>query len=111
MPPDEAANLREDPLLTSARREALIVAGVWFVAMTYTVGYCAIFGYGNGERELRLVFGFPDWVFWGIVTPWVCCVLFGIWFATFYMSDDEVNEGIESEGAVRDEAGEEIARG
>jgi hypothetical protein len=92
----------EDPLLSNARREALIVGGVWLTAMTYTVGYCAAFGYGPDTRELKLVWGFPDWVFWGIVTPWVACVVFGIWFAYAYMSDDDVNAGALGDSARSD---------
>lgn len=82
----------EDPLFRNARREALVVTGVWLVAMTYTVGYCAWNGYGQTEPELRLVFGFPSWVFWGVVIPWVVCVVAGIWFSYFYMTDDELGQ-------------------
>jgi hypothetical protein len=81
----------EDPLLRSARREAIVVGCLWTVAMAYTVGFCATYGYG--QTELKLVLGFPDWVFWGIVTPWLACTVFGIWFAYCFMSDDDVAAG------------------
>jgi hypothetical protein len=38
------------------------------------------------------VFGFPDWVFWGIITPWVTCVVVGLWFSYAFMTDEEVGD-------------------
>ncbi|MFO0916558.1 MAG: DUF997 family protein [Pirellulales bacterium] len=62
---------REHPVLKSARREAAISLGVWLVALIYTVGYCVTWGYGRPVEEIEYVWGFPDWIFWGIVVPWV----------------------------------------
>lgn len=58
--------------------------------MAYTVGYCALFGYARSAAEARYVLGFPDWVFWGIVTPWLACVVTGILFAYFVMRDEDL---------------------
>lgn len=80
----------EDPLLASARREAVIAMAVWFVAMVYSVTVCYWFGYGRELADLTYVLGFPDWVFWGIVVPWSACVVFSTWFAMFYMRDEEL---------------------
>ncbi|HXT57442.1 MAG TPA: DUF997 family protein [Pirellulales bacterium] len=100
----------EDPLLRNARREALVVLGVWLAAFVYTVGYCYAFGYGRDPDTLSFVLGFPDWVFWGVVTPWSACTAISIWFALAFMSDDDL--GPEPDG---DEAGglatSEAARG
>ena len=53
--------------------------------------------------DLKFVFGFPDWVFWGIVCPWGVCVVISILFANFFMTDadlGEVNElGTDKSGA------------
>jgi hypothetical protein len=88
-----------DTLLRHARREALVVAAVWLCATAYTLTFSSVFGYAGPEpREVRLVFGFPFWVFWGIVVPWVFCVVFGIWFSYCYMRDDDVNAGAQVEG-------------
>ncbi|HEV7223665.1 MAG TPA: DUF997 family protein [Pirellulales bacterium] len=81
---------REDPLLRSARREALVVLGVWLAAFVYTIGYCYAFGYGRDPDTLSFVLGFPDWVFWGVVTPWSACTAISIWFAMAFMSDDDL---------------------
>ena len=75
--PGDAAVTRppEDPLVRDARREAAAVALVAIVATAYTVGYCALFGYGREGEPIRFVLGFPSWVFWGILAPWGVCVL------------------------------------
>lgn len=36
---------QEDPVLISARREALIVFASWLIAMTWSVSYCYLNGY------------------------------------------------------------------
>ena len=88
----------EDPLLRNARREALVVLVAFVVAMSYTVTYCALYGYERSIDELSFVWGFPDWVFWGIVVPWAVSLAFSVWFAFCYMSDehlgDDVDEGL-----------------
>ncbi len=37
--------IQEDPVLISARREALIVFASWLIAMTWSVSYCYLNGY------------------------------------------------------------------
>jgi hypothetical protein len=98
---------RDDPVLRSARREALVVLAVWLTAMLYTVGYCYAFGYRRDPESLTFVLGFPDWVFWGIVTPWTVCTLFSGWFAFAFMTDDDLGAE-EAEAAL---PGEEAAHG
>jgi uncharacterized protein DUF997 len=75
------------PLLATARREGLIVMGVWLMVFVYTVGYCYRFGYNRDFADLTFVLGFPDWVFWGLVVPWGVCLVFSIGFACFVMQD------------------------
>lgn len=79
---------RSDPLVSSSRREALFAVAVWFAATAYTVGYCAAFGYEQPISELTFVWGFPSWVFWGIVAPWTASTVVSIWFAARSMRDD-----------------------
>jgi hypothetical protein len=80
-------DVSEDPLVTTGRREAVVVLTLFFVAVTYTVGYCAWFGYDRTLDDLTFVLGFPDWVFWGIVVPWGICTVIGWFLSTFYMAD------------------------
>jgi hypothetical protein len=79
-------------VLCSARREALVVLAVWLAAMAYTVGYCYSFGYGRDPETLAFVFGFPDWIFLGIIAPWAVCVAFSWWFAFVFMADADLGE-------------------
>ena len=90
---------REDPLLRSARREALVVLAVWLAACTYTIGYCYAYGYERKPETLGFVLGFPDWVFWGIVTPWCLCTAVSIWFAMIFMSDEDLGPEPEEDEA------------
>jgi hypothetical protein len=81
-----------DPVLRSARREALWVFGAWLAAMGYSVPYCYAFGYGRRLEELSFVLGFPDWVFWGIIVPWSACLAFSFWFGATFMRDEDLGE-------------------
>lgn len=83
---------REDPLLRNARREAFLALGMWLVAMTYTITYCYLHGYGRAPESLTFVLWFPDWVFWGIVAPWGVCVVVSTVFAFFVMGDESLGE-------------------
>lgn len=102
-----------DPALRTfrnARREAIIVLSVWFVALVWTVGYCYLQGYSHaadsflvrngladehpaGITETR--FGMPMWVCYGIFIPAVLCSVFTFFFGLFGMPDDAL--GVEKE--------------
>lgn len=93
-------NPREDPLVRSARREAAVVASVSVAATAYSLGYCGLRGYGRAEEPIGFVLGFPAWVFWGIVVPWLACVVVSGWLSWSFMTDDELGE--EREAPVDD---------
>jgi hypothetical protein len=82
----------DDPVLRSAKREALVVFVTWLAAMVYTVGYCYSYGYNRAPESLTFVLGFPDWVFWGIVVPWSVCVLFSFYFGATFVRDEDLGE-------------------
>jgi hypothetical protein len=82
----------DDPVLRSARREALVVFASWLAAMIYTVSYCYLNGYNRAQESLTFVLGFPDWVFWGIVVPWSVCIAFSFWFGATFMRDEDLGE-------------------
>lgn len=82
----------QEPILKTARREMLSAAVLWLVAMVWTVGYCAKYGYNLQPDQLKFVLGFPDWVFWGVVLPWGLCTLISGWFAFFYMQDADLGD-------------------
>ncbi len=83
-----------DPVLYSARREAVIVMSVFLTALCYTVGYCALFGYGEIDPES--VLGIPSWVMWGIVAPWMACLAFSAWFSLAFMKDASLADRADS---------------
>ena len=91
-------------LLRHARREAVIVLAVWSLALVWAVGYCYLRGYRHDKdsivvrwklaelrtaEDLKLLAGFPDWVFVGIVLPWLLCTSFTLAFC-FFMTDDDL---------------------
>ena len=82
---------KELPLLKSARREAVTAFSFWLIAMVYSVGYCTQYGYGRTPESLTFVFGFPDWVFWGIVLPWGFFTIAASLFAFFFMKDEDLD--------------------
>ena len=82
----------EDPVLTSSRREALLVAATFVVALVYSVGYCYVNGYNRAAEDLKFVFGFPDWIFWGVIVPWLACVVFSFYFASRFMRDEDLGQ-------------------
>lgn len=93
---------KEDPVLVSARREAILVLIGFLVAMTYTVVYCAQRGYQRSLDELKFVFGFPDWIFWGVVLPWSVCIAFSFLFGSVIMRDEDLGSDPESEAPPAD---------
>jgi uncharacterized protein DUF997 len=82
----------EDFVLTSARREAVLVFAIWLAACIYSVGVCYRFGYGRDAATLTYVLGFPDWVFWGVVVPWTVCTMLCFILAYFVITDEDLGE-------------------
>lgn len=95
MPDSKMANhdsQRLDSVYLNARREAVEILIVWALAMSWTVGYCAAFGYQQSVEDVGLVFGIPDWVFWGIAVPWLVASAFTICFSLVRMKHDPLGE-------------------
>lgn len=92
---DPPAN--DDPLLKSGFREALMVLVLWASAAVYSVGFCAWRGYHRDLDDVRLVWGFPDWVFWGVVVPWVTCAVISGVISIFFMTDDDLGAEVDEE--------------
>jgi uncharacterized membrane protein YhdT len=85
-------NPAEDPVLRSSRREAIIVAINFVAAIGFTIGYCRLHGYYSGKEGIQFVYGFPSWVFWGVIVPWLVCVVFSFIFAALIMRDEDLGE-------------------
>lgn len=89
--------VHEDPLVRSARREAVVVLLLYLAALAWTVGYSVTYGYGRDPRSIQLVFGMPDWIVWGVLAPWGGCYLFSLWFGLFFVQDAELGGSPEEE--------------
>ena len=94
------SDANEDPVVATGRREAVVVLTLFLIALTYTVGYCAWQGYKRSLDELTFVFGFPDWVFWGVVLPWGVCTIAGWLLSTFYISNTPLEPAAPPPGAA-----------
>jgi hypothetical protein len=81
---------KEQQLLRHARREGLVIMGVWLIALVWTVGSSYLLGYQRPADAIGLVLGMPDWVFWSIVLPWGLSIAFSVWFCFGYMADDDL---------------------
>ena len=81
-----------DPRFLRARREAAIVLIAFFVWLCWTVGVSWRLGYQTKPGELDLLFGFPSWVVWGVLLPWISATLFSVVFALRYIRDDDLGE-------------------
>jgi len=83
-----------DPLLVSSRREAIFTAVMFLATLSYTLVYCSLHGYERPIEELTFVLGFPDWVFWGIVAPWLAAFTVSSVFALWFMRDEPFGEDV-----------------
>jgi hypothetical protein len=86
----------EDPVVRSGRREAYWTLGLCLVAIVYSVTFCTLWGYRRPIESLSFVLWFPDWVFWGIVVPWIVCAAISIYFALYVMEDDPLTSSDDS---------------
>jgi hypothetical protein len=95
----------DDPVLESARREALFSLVLWGVACAFTVTTCALLGYGRDPESLTFVLGFPDWVFWGVVLPWAVCFAVTLWFPYGFMEENDLGAEEDDVAAGKRDAG------
>ena len=73
-------------------KEAKVAAAIFLLAFLVCIAFIAAWGYpGPGERppEPALVWGIPEWVFWGLLVPWLAMMGVTWWFALFVLRDDE----------------------
>ena len=92
--PNEKDRAELDPVFLNSRREAIVIFAIWVLAMLWAVPYCFFNGYylNLDPENLRTIWGIPNWVFWGIVVPWLAADIFTIWFCLFFVSEDDLGE-------------------
>ena len=54
----------------------------------------AFAGESVSVAEVSTVLGFPGWVFWGVVTPWMIANAFTFWFCLRALKNDEDEEAV-----------------
>jgi hypothetical protein len=86
---------KTDPLVHSSFREALLVTCIWLAAAIWSITVCYRMGYHRSGEDLKLVFGFPDWIFWGIVVPWVSSTVISIVFGLIFVRDGDLGKDVE----------------
>ena len=117
-PPTESGGPLEDSLYRHSLREAIFILSVWASCLVYTVTYCYLNGFAvhespagaTGPSVAGLVgsleaydrdaaslttplgLGIPDWVFYGIVIPWLLCIAVTVVFCTFFFAEDDLGE-------------------
>ncbi len=62
------------------------LAGALFIFISCLVSY--IMAYGRDPHTVKLVMGFPDWIFWGVLIPWLGIVIFTVVYGLFFMEGE-----------------------
>ena len=73
-------------------KEAGLAAAIFLIAFLGCTCVIAMLGYpspGDRPPEPALIWGIPEWVFWGLFVPWLVLVGVTWWFAFFFLRDDE----------------------
>ena len=82
-----------DPLFLQARREAYLIFGFWLAMLTWVVTTSYVLGYRpvSAGGQIRTIFGFPIWYFWGVFLPWLISSVIAILFCLCYMRDGDLD--------------------
>lgn len=93
---------RGDPVYRHAFREMVVTLVSCFVAMAWTIGWCAFDAYPPAGEPVAMLWGMPRWAVIGVLIPWGVFTLFLGWFGLCFVADDDLTVG-ELDG---DDAGE-----
>jgi hypothetical protein len=88
----------DDPVLRNSRREARVIALIWAIATTVCCTLCGWLGF-NAEAggPIATFAGIPRWFFWGVMVPWLLCIVVTWWFAGVFMVEDDLGTDHSSE--------------
>jgi hypothetical protein len=85
MPTDN--NRFADPIYRRSLSELRGILVLWAIFFAWTISYTHWHGSWQADQPLRLVWGMPSWVFWGLFAPWVVAAVLSTWFALFRIAD------------------------
>lgn len=107
MEKNSRVHLRLSRSFLRSRREAILILASWAAFLVWTVGYSAVRGYGREIEDLEAILGMPDWIFWGVLIPWLAATGFSCWFGLAFMEDDPA-DGDRGAGPVPGSAGDGV---
>jgi len=79
------------PFYLRSLNELYVLLIGWLIFFLWTIIYSSYNAYyvNAEEYEIKTIFGFPDWVFWGVFLPWIGAGIFTCWFSFFVVKDDD----------------------
>lgn len=63
-----------------------VIITALYIALSSAISY--VLGYNRDPNSIKLILGFPDWVFWGVLIPWVAIVGFTLIYGLYIMEGD-----------------------
>ena len=88
-----------------SRKELWFMLVSWAVFLIWTLSYNSTHAFDMEKSGIDPIIGMPQWVFFGILVPWVAALVLTICFAMFFMKDTELLD-VESEQASSDDSTE-----
>ncbi|MEC5127429.1 DUF997 family protein [Verrucomicrobiales bacterium BCK34] len=74
-----------------SRKELYFMVASWVVFAGWTISYVGLKGGAKEGEALRLVWGMPEWVVYGILIPWIFGLGLTVWFALRFMKDTDLD--------------------
>lgn len=91
----------------NTKKETWGILLLWACFALWVMIPCYLLGYQQAPEEtLKMVLGFPSWVFWGIALPWLGSNLAIILFVCFGMAEDPLDAHESSETDTTSPKGE-----
>lgn len=84
--------MNKDSDLKQTLKEVKYLLLAWLFFASWVLIYCGFEAYGQDHEDVKITFGMPSWVFWGIALPWICSIIYTIYFSLFVMKDNEHEE-------------------
>ena len=78
--------------LHQSRRELWLILMARLGFAIWVISYFSINGDNLSPEEVSTVLGFPNWVFRGVVLPWMIANIFTFWFCLRFLKNDEDEE-------------------
>ena len=84
--------MNKDSDLKQTLKEVKYLLLAWLFFASWVLIYCGFEAYGQDHEDVKITFGMPSWVFWGIAVPWICSIIYTIYFSLFVMKDNHLEE-------------------